>query len=179
MKKMLLLLPFVLFFHDNTVINSGRLHLYTFGPEFHMTRVLRVSVPPELEMAFSDAVFYWHKSTGVDLFTSVEEDADVAIRIVDIGHYYGLAHMDGKLDLRNRVYNITGGWIKINPRVVGDVQCEWLVLIHELGHMLGMGDDENTGMVMDIRSMFCEVSEYPLDSDRELVLEDIRNAGIR
>jgi hypothetical protein len=179
MRKILLLALVVLFFHDNFTQNNGRIHLYIPGRGdivYHMTRALTVNVPPELEVAFGNASSYWQRHAGVALFLPGEEDADIIVVIDRTGQHVGLASMDGKLDLRNKVYNITGGRIKISPSIIRNPVCEDFVMIHELGHMLGLGDDVRTGRIMDGRGL-CHITP-PLDSDRELVLEDIRNAGI-
>lgn len=140
--------------------------------ELHVGFVLTVSVPPELEASRDVSLDYWDEELETELFVPAEdgEKADIEVLIARTNGW-GRALPDWTASYPDWVPLVTGGVIKISPAIAENPACADAVLTHELGHLLGLEDDSNTGGIMDARGG-CELYDL-LDSDRALIEEDI------
>lgn len=133
--------------------------------EIHAATALTVSSSPDLTETLDEAMSYWNEGFNRELFIPVEEDANIVVTVVPLSTW-GLTHWHA-----NRAYVMSRGRIEISSALPMGGQCSKTVLIHELGHMLGLADDVSTGGIMDTDGD-CDSTDL-LGSDRDLVIQDL------
>lgn len=158
--------------------NNGRMGSSPGVDEFHVGYKLTITVPLELEHSFEAGSTYWREKTGTELFISVENYGDIAAEVRQLPYpMLGLSLVGAKRFPPNSTFYVTDGRLYISSAIISDDECADSTMTHELGHFLGLNDDSHTGKIMDGDSFWCESADL-LDSDRELIMSDLRNKAI-
>ena len=160
---------------DTPVVNNTRMLADVTDEirrELHVGSVLTVAVPEALEDNLPVTLDYWDEELETELFIPAMEGEkpDIAVLVAHVSGW-GRAFPLWEAHYPDWMPRVTGGTIKISPAIAANPACTDAVLTHELGHLLGLEDDSNTGGIMDTGGG-CELYDL-LDSDRELIEEDI------
>lgn len=121
------------------------------------------------------AIDLWNDATGCSIFdvAGSPEDADIVVKSTDgspCGQTFGVP---GLLPDHAGGAYIRGDCAEVHVAYPGDVRQQVVVVGHELGHLLGLGDDDVGCQLMrgSVKPVYeCDVI-YPSDTDRKAVRE--------